>query len=62
VVAGIRTPKPIDHMADRDAPQLAKELEELRAKLETHYKEVQDFEFTIEQRSACSASRPATAR
>ncbi|MBP6807743.1 MAG: pyruvate, phosphate dikinase [Chromatiaceae bacterium] len=48
VVAGIRTPKPIDHMA-AEMPRIAKELEELRAKLETHYKEVQDFEFTIER-------------
>ncbi|NCA91115.1 MAG: pyruvate, phosphate dikinase, partial [Gammaproteobacteria bacterium] len=48
VVAGIRTPKPIDRLAS-EMPQMAKELEELRAKLETHYKEVQDFEFTIEQ-------------
>ena len=48
VVAGIRTPKPIDRMAS-EMPQMARELEELRAKLETHYKEVQDFEFTIEQ-------------
>jgi len=48
VVAGIRTPKPIDRMA-LEMPRLAEELEELRAKLETHYQEVQDFEFTIEQ-------------
>ena len=48
VVAGIRTPKPIDRMAS-EMPQMARELEDLRAKLETHYKEVQDFEFTIEQ-------------
>jgi len=48
VVAGIRTPMPIDRMA-LEMPRLAQELEELRAKLETHYQEVQDFEFTIEQ-------------
>jgi pyruvate,orthophosphate dikinase len=30
-------------------PQIAKELAELRAKLESHYREVQDFEFTIER-------------
>jgi len=48
VVAGIRTPKPIDRMAD-EMPQVAKELAELRDKLETHYREVQDFEFTIER-------------
>ena len=48
VVAGIRTPNPIDRLA-REMPQMARELAELRAKLETHYREVQDFEFTIER-------------
>ncbi len=48
VVAGIRTPKPIDRLAD-EMPQMAKEIEELRQKLEAHYREVQDFEFTIER-------------
>ncbi|RKZ90333.1 MAG: pyruvate, phosphate dikinase, partial [Gammaproteobacteria bacterium] len=48
VVAGIRTPKAIEQMAV-EMPELYKELEELRARLETHYCEVQDFEFTIER-------------
>jgi len=48
VVAGIRTPKPIDSLAD-EMPEQYRELVELRNKLETHYKEVQDFEFTIEK-------------
>ncbi|WPL16281.1 Pyruvate, phosphate dikinase [Thiorhodovibrio winogradskyi] len=48
VVAGIRTPKPLDRLRV-EMPQMAKELDELRDKLETHYKEVQDFEFTIER-------------
>lgn len=48
VVAGIRTPKPLDQMAG-EMPQMAKELAELRAKLEIHYHEIQDFEFTIER-------------
>ncbi|MDP2796590.1 MAG: pyruvate, phosphate dikinase [Methanoregula sp.] len=48
VVAGIRTPKPVAAMAD-EMPGLYRELLELRNKLETHYKEVQDFEFTIEK-------------
>jgi pyruvate,orthophosphate dikinase len=48
VVAGIRTPKPIDRLDD-EMPQIAKELAELRDKLESHYREVQDFEFTIER-------------
>ncbi|MES9826634.1 MAG: pyruvate, phosphate dikinase [Candidatus Thiodiazotropha sp.] len=48
VVAGIRTPKPIARLAE-EMPEMAKQLEELRQKLESHYKEVQDFEFTIER-------------
>jgi pyruvate,orthophosphate dikinase len=48
VVAGIRTPKSIDAMHD-EMPDLYRELQELRSRLETHYKEVQDFEFTIEK-------------
>ncbi len=48
VVAGIRTPKPIDHLKN-EMPKIAEELEVLRNKLEAHYKEVQDFEFTIER-------------
>ncbi len=48
VVAGIRTPKPIQDMA-QEMPDLYHQLEELRDRLEKHYKEVQDFEFTIEK-------------
>ena len=48
VVAGVRTPKPIDEMLD-EMPKLYKELKQLRDKLEDHYHEVQDFEFTIEK-------------
>ena len=48
VVAGIRTPKPIDAMLD-EMPELYKQLKQLRDKLESHYREVQDFEFTIEK-------------
>jgi pyruvate,orthophosphate dikinase len=48
VVAGIRTPKPVSQLAD-EMPDLYKQLEELRNKLEAHYKEVQDFEYTIEK-------------
>ena len=48
VVAGIRTPKPIDKLAD-EMPEMARQLDELRDRLEAHYKEVQDFEFTIER-------------
>ena len=48
VVAGIRTPKPIAEM-EKDMPEIYRQLLELHNRLETHYKEVQDFEFTIER-------------
>lgn len=48
VVAGIRTPKAVLQLRD-EMPDLYRQLEELRDKLEGHYKEVQDFEFTIEK-------------
>lgn len=48
VVAGIRTPKPIAFMK-QEMPEMYEQLETLRNNLESHYKEVQDFEFTIEQ-------------
>jgi pyruvate,orthophosphate dikinase len=48
VVAGIRTPKPIAAM-EKEMPDLYRQLVGLRDKLESHYKEVQDFEFTIER-------------
>jgi pyruvate,orthophosphate dikinase len=47
VVAGIRTPKPID-MLEQEMPDMYQELQTLRQRLESHYHEVQDFEFTIE--------------
>jgi pyruvate,orthophosphate dikinase len=48
VVAGIRTPKPIAEM-EQEMPELYRQLIELRNRLESHYHEVQDFEFTIER-------------
>jgi pyruvate, orthophosphate dikinase len=48
VVAGIRTPKPIDRL-QVEMPELATQLDRLRDRLESHYREVQDFEFTIER-------------
>lgn len=47
VVAGIRTPKEIKKLR-REMPQIYAELEALRHTLENHYREVQDFEFTME--------------
>ncbi|MCW8888192.1 MAG: pyruvate, phosphate dikinase [Gammaproteobacteria bacterium] len=48
VVAGIRTPKPIDQLT-HEMPEMAEQLEQLRQDLENHYHEIQDFEFTIER-------------
>jgi pyruvate, orthophosphate dikinase len=47
VVAGIRTPEPITRL-DVDMPKVYKQLLEIRQKLEKHYKEMQDIEFTVE--------------
>ena len=47
VVAGIRTPKSLQEM-EQEMPELYRQLVELRDQLESHYKEVQDYEFTIE--------------
>lgn len=48
VVAGIRTPKPVSEMA-REMPEMFQQLLNLRNRLEGHYREVQDFEYTIER-------------
>ncbi len=48
VVAGIRTPKPVAELA-KERPDLYRQLVELRDRLEGHYKEVQDYEYTIEK-------------
>ncbi len=47
VVAGIRTPNEIEKLAEV-MPSAYNELVEIRKKLEEHYKDMQDFEFTIE--------------
>ena len=47
VVAGVRTPNAIAELAD-ELPQSFKDLEKVRNKLEKHFKDMQDFEFTIE--------------
>lgn len=47
VVAGIRTPHPIADMA-KELPEVAKQFNEIALKLENHYRDVQDMEFTIE--------------
>ncbi|HEX9846696.1 MAG TPA: pyruvate, phosphate dikinase [Candidatus Nitrosotenuis sp.] len=48
VVAGVRTPKPVDEMK-KELPKGYKLLLDTCKKLERHYKEPQDIEFTIEQ-------------
>ncbi len=48
VVAGIRTPKAIAEM-EQEMPEIHRQLIALRTRLESHYHEVQDFEFTIEK-------------
>ncbi len=48
VVAGIRTPEPISHLAKADKKAYDK-LVAIRSKLEKHYKDMQDIEFTIEK-------------
>ncbi len=48
VVAGIRTPKPIIEM-QKDLPPVFEELKKVYEILEKHYKDMQDFEFTIEK-------------
>ncbi|MBW3539575.1 MAG: pyruvate, phosphate dikinase, partial [Planctomycetes bacterium] len=49
VVAGIRTPKRIEDTLAKDMPQAFRELQNIGKKLEQHYKDVQDIEFTIQR-------------
>jgi pyruvate,orthophosphate dikinase len=58
VVAGIRTPQPINKLqkGDRDVlsleeerPDIYEELDGIRKQLDTHYREMQDIEFTIQK-------------
>ncbi len=47
VVAGVRTPEPVAQLKNH-LPKAYHELERIRQTLEKHFKDVQDFEFTIE--------------
>ena len=49
VVAGIRAPKRIEETLEKDMPQAFKELVALGDKLEKHYRDMQDIEFTIQR-------------
>ena len=48
VVAGVRTPQPISKLQE-DLPECYKEFMEIANKLEDHYCDMQDMEFTIEE-------------
>jgi pyruvate, orthophosphate dikinase len=48
VVAGIRTPHPITDL-EKVMPEAYKQLRDITTRLERHYKDVQDFEFTIQE-------------
>ncbi|MBC8324988.1 MAG: pyruvate, phosphate dikinase [Verrucomicrobia subdivision 3 bacterium] len=49
VVAGVRTPDPVAKLK-KVMPSAHKELEAIRVRLEKHFRDMQDFEFTIEER------------
>ncbi|HZD87029.1 MAG TPA: pyruvate, phosphate dikinase [Gaiellaceae bacterium] len=49
VVAGIRTPQPLEEMRER-LPQAYEQLLETVTALERHYRDMQDIEFTVEER------------
>ncbi|MGD1155101.1 MAG: pyruvate, phosphate dikinase [Terriglobia bacterium] len=48
VVAGVRTPVPIKEL-EKIMPDVYHQLHEITTRLEKHYKDVQDFEFTIQE-------------
>ena len=47
VVAGIRTPQPIDEL-EKIMPDAYNQLRQITSNLEQHYRDIQDFEFTVE--------------
>ena len=48
VVAGVRTPQPITKLAE-DMPEVYEEFMAIASKLENHYRDMQDMEFTIQE-------------
>jgi len=48
VVAGIRTPHPIADL-EKEMPEVYRQLRDITNKLERHYRDVQDFEFTVQE-------------
>jgi pyruvate, orthophosphate dikinase len=49
VVSGVRTPVPINEL-EKIMPDVFKQLRDITTRLENHYKDMQDFEFTIQDR------------
>ena len=47
VVAGVRTPQPIDRL-EQEMPSVYRQLHTITKRLEQHYRDIQDFEFTIQ--------------
>ena len=47
VVAGVRTPQPIENLR-QEMPEVFRQLHEITKRLEKHYRDIQDFEFTIQ--------------
>ena len=48
VVAGVRTPKPIQQL-EKEMPRVYKQLKGITSKLEKHFRDIQDFEFTVQE-------------
>ena len=48
MVAGIRTPQPISAL-ERDMPEAYEQFQEIATRMERHYRDMQDLEFTIER-------------
>ena len=48
VVSGVRTPQPIEEMRER-LPDAFEQLLETMTRLEQHYRDMQDIEFTVEE-------------
>ncbi|MEO0113847.1 MAG: pyruvate, phosphate dikinase [candidate division WOR-3 bacterium] len=48
IVSGVRTPKPLEWLA-QEMPEIYRQLETILERLEAHYRDVQDVEFTIER-------------
>ncbi|KAF5423014.1 MAG: pyruvate, orthophosphate dikinase [Candidatus Methanocomedens sp.] len=48
VVAGIRTPHPIEAL-NQEMPEMYAQLDDIKERLEHHFKEMEDIEFTIQQ-------------